>query len=305
VIDIKKIIEQTKDMKILYVEDNKESRDAMLSLLHEFFNDIVVAVDGEDGLKKFTQSKFDLVFTDINMPKMNGLEMSRQIKEIDVGIPIVVISAHTDTDLLLESIDLGIDKYLLKPIDAEQFTTTISELINELAKGESAKKDQFYIDNVTKLYNEYYFDHISEDYFANAKRYKHHLGLLIINIYNIEKINHIYGRIVTNNMMSEVAHLLRSIFRAGDVLIKTKRDNFLIIMPHTNVDGVRAVAKKVEKSINNSPKIHEELSFELEIKIGGCEIDLDNDLSFNHTLERAKDALDRAIEGTATTVIAE
>jgi len=65
------------------------------------------------------------------------------------------------------------------------------------------------------------------------------------------------------------------------------------------------VVKKVELSISNSPKIHEELNFDLEIKLGGCEIDLDNDLSFNHTLERAKDAIDRAIERTATTVIAE
>jgi len=92
---INDLVTYSKNLKLLYVEDNEEAREAVLVMLNEFFNNITVAIDGQDGLDKFNINNFDLIITDINMPKLNGLEMIREIKEINKNIPILILSACT------------------------------------------------------------------------------------------------------------------------------------------------------------------------------------------------------------------
>jgi response regulator RpfG family c-di-GMP phosphodiesterase len=114
--DIPVILEQTKDLNLLYVEDDKDTRESTLMLLSELFNNVVVAVDGEDGCKKFENNDIDLIISDINMPTMNGIEMSKHIKNISEDIPIIIISAITDISAMKEAIDIGIDCFISKPI---------------------------------------------------------------------------------------------------------------------------------------------------------------------------------------------
>ncbi len=129
--DFKNIINSTSKLKLLYVEDNKDARTSVLSILEEFFEDIIVCLDGEEGLRKFKEEKIDLIITDINMPKMSGLEMSRAIREIDKEISILVFSAYNEPKYFVDSIKLGVDGYLLKPIDMEQFLGVISKIIEK------------------------------------------------------------------------------------------------------------------------------------------------------------------------------
>jgi len=103
-----KLFDFAKTLKVLYVEDNEEARESTVALLSNIFNNIETGVDGKDGLEKFKKQKFDLVITDILMPRMNGLEMIEEIKKIDKNIPIIIISAYNGNDYLLKSIKLGV-----------------------------------------------------------------------------------------------------------------------------------------------------------------------------------------------------
>ena len=96
--EIKKISESTKLLNLLYVEDDTEVLLSTLKILHSLFNSVTVAVDGRDGLSKFKKDKFDLILSDIYMPKMSGLEMLEEIRKEDVQIPIIFISASTKKD---------------------------------------------------------------------------------------------------------------------------------------------------------------------------------------------------------------
>ncbi len=125
-------IEYSIGLNLLYVEDSQEAREMTLLLMEEFFDNITVAVDGQDGLDKFRENDIDIIITDINMPKMNGLAMAEQIRDIDKNIPILIISAHNESDILLKSIKIGIDGYLLKPINFEQFTDTLNRSTERL-----------------------------------------------------------------------------------------------------------------------------------------------------------------------------
>ena len=126
--ELEDIIKSTKNIKLLYVEDNQEARETTELILEEFFDEITVAVDGEDGYTKFRDKSFDLIITDINMPKLNGLEMISKIRALDNNISVIVLSAHNEPEFFDNSIQLGIDSYLLKPIDIDSFIDALSKI---------------------------------------------------------------------------------------------------------------------------------------------------------------------------------
>lgn len=126
------VLKLTKKMTLLYVEDNEGVRNNTLTIFKELFGEIIVAVDGEDGLDKFYDNKIDIVFTDINMPKLNGLDMSRKILNFDEDIPIFINSAHNETSYFTQAIELNIEAYLLKPLKIEVFFESLKKLIDKI-----------------------------------------------------------------------------------------------------------------------------------------------------------------------------
>jgi len=135
-------------LTVLFVEDEKELRNALGSAIGDEFAKFIVARDGDDGLKKFKKFKPDIVITDILMPIRDGLEMAKDIKQISRETPIVVLSAFSEKERLLKAIDVGIDKYLIKPIDPDELMLTINYIADELLS----------LDKVVELGGGYQFD---------------------------------------------------------------------------------------------------------------------------------------------------
>jgi len=137
--NFKEIVKVSKNLSLLYVEDNEDVRKATLYFLEEFFDDIIIAKDGSEGFQAFYDSnisesihKIDLIITDINMPIESGLSMAKRIRELDEHIPILILSAYSDTNYFLESISLGIDGYILKPIEMKQFVKVLNKVITKI-----------------------------------------------------------------------------------------------------------------------------------------------------------------------------
>jgi len=131
-IKVDELIKYSKELKLLYVEDNKDTRESTLLILENFFSDITIAVDGVDGLEKFKSNDIEIVITDINMPNMNGLEMSKKIKDINLDVPIFVFSAHNEAGFFMDAIKIGVEGYLIKPFNMEQFMQSLSKCITNL-----------------------------------------------------------------------------------------------------------------------------------------------------------------------------
>ncbi|ECL6734915.1 response regulator transcription factor [Campylobacter jejuni] len=123
--------QECKELIILVAEDEIKTRESLINVLSERFSKVIGAQNGDEGLKKFKKFKPDLVITDIAMPIMDGLDMAREIKEISDDVPIVVLSAYSEKERLLRSIDIGIDKYLIKPVDIEELFKVLDYLIGE------------------------------------------------------------------------------------------------------------------------------------------------------------------------------
>lgn len=102
---------------ILFVEDDEATRAALCQPLRRRVGTILEAANGAQGLEIFKSERPAIVITDINMPVMDGLRMSREIKAIDGKTQIIVATAHNDSKFLLEAIEIGVDQFVIKPVE--------------------------------------------------------------------------------------------------------------------------------------------------------------------------------------------
>ncbi|MCP4970010.1 MAG: response regulator [Arcobacter sp.] len=119
-----------KDVTLLYVEDDLMTLEEISYVLKKYIKNLIVAKNGQEGLSLFKKHNPDMVITDINMPVMNGLEMSEKIFKINPNVPIAVTTAHSDGEYLIKAIELGIDKYILKPINLKEVLVIIQKSLN-------------------------------------------------------------------------------------------------------------------------------------------------------------------------------
>ena len=135
-----KLLKYTKNLNLLYVEDDKHLVKEMTELFSNFFDDIQIAYNGEEALNLYKKEKFDIIISDIKMPRMDGIELSKQIKEIDSEQEIIIISAYNDSNKLMSLIKIGISDFILKPLDFQQFLQTILKVSKNLYYKKSTQK---------------------------------------------------------------------------------------------------------------------------------------------------------------------
>lgn len=113
---------------ILLIEDEEKiARFMELELKYEGF-DVAIASDGEEGYKKFSNEKFDLIILDLMLPKLNGLELCKKIKKTS-DIPIIMVTAKSDVADIVNGFEIGADDYLTKPFNMEELIARIKRFL--------------------------------------------------------------------------------------------------------------------------------------------------------------------------------
>lgn len=130
--DINEIQAQTRSMRALYVEDDNEVRQQTAKILKLFFHQVIDCGDGREGIDKFKAGKADIVFTDINMPGMSGLEMLERIKQIDPSVKTVIFSAYDESKFFTKAISIGVDGYILKPFTTEDLLSVLEKITQSI-----------------------------------------------------------------------------------------------------------------------------------------------------------------------------
>jgi CheY-like chemotaxis protein len=120
-----------KTITVLYVEDDYLIREQTKSMFQNLFKETIVASDGQEGLEAYKANKdqIDVVVSDINMPNMDGLEMSEAIHKLNPQVPIVITTAFTDENYLLKSLELDVSKYVTKPLKVKELAIAITEVV--------------------------------------------------------------------------------------------------------------------------------------------------------------------------------
>ncbi len=128
---------------LLFVENEEGIRNNLEEILSLYFKKVYIAVDGEDGFDQYEQHKPDLIITDIKMPQLTGIEMIKRIRQFDQTTDIVIISAYTELDDILTSVELNLLKYIVKPITQ----TKLEEIFSVFLKKHDKQKTVQLVDD--------------------------------------------------------------------------------------------------------------------------------------------------------------
>lgn len=178
-VDLIQLTEQTKKLTALVVEDEVVANDLLSSTFKNFFGEVTSAYNSVEALRMYEKVNPDIVFVDIIMPEIDGIELARRIRAINPNQIIIVISASNDIQKISESIEVGVNSFIQKPIDTKKIlemlqniaslvskrkkieTKTFSislpldiyELVDENAKAESISKNAVIIRALRSFYN--------------------------------------------------------------------------------------------------------------------------------------------------------
>jgi diguanylate cyclase (GGDEF)-like protein len=283
--NLKELKDIANNLTLLYVEDDNELRDIIEKYLLKFFTTVKACKDGEEALEEYKKNRYDIIITDIKMPRLNGLQMATKIKEINEMQDIIILSAYSEIENYVESIKIGIEGYILKPINYEhmnQLLFKVSTKIKNKKENEEYKnnleqiielktielKKQFLTDSLTGLYNKNYLDEILK---SNEKR-----SLLLINIDNFGILNDNYGFDIGDSILIQTAHLLESFEFSADIkhkLFRLQGDEFVFLFENDeNERKALFVANYIKKYFDtytfelNNLKIN--ISFTMAIDFG-------------------------------------
>ena len=120
------------NLKLLFAEDDEDTRKNYCEFFEIFFKTVYTAENGQEAFNIFTEIKPDIVILDINMPKMDGLTLSKKLRIIEPNLPIIIFSGNADQENLLDAIDTSITKFIVKPVKASVLQNTIESIANDI-----------------------------------------------------------------------------------------------------------------------------------------------------------------------------
>jgi len=272
--ELQKVKELTKDLTLLYVEDDLAVQSQFKVLIENLFDNVLVGSDGVEGLEIFKNNKetIDIVLTDIKMPHMNGIEMSKEIRKISPNIHIVVLTAFNDVEYFSEAIAIGVDGFIIKPILVQQLLSALYKSavniknekeiamyharIKEALDEKRAELENLYIhDRLTRCFNreklEKDIDGL-EDYI-----------LVVVNIDDFDGVNSTFGYKIGDELLKSFAIFLRDSFDLPPPIYRIGGDEFVLLFEKTGLEMVEGHISSINKQLKNT-----------QFDIAGCSIQI-------------------------------
>ncbi|WP_297484164.1 EAL domain-containing protein [Sulfurimonas sp.] len=256
---MKKLKELVCNFNVLYVEDEKASREQVGSIFKLLFHSLDIAFDGEDALQKYQPKRYDIVITDINMPRMDGIELIKRIKSQNPSQNIIIISAHNNSDYLLQAINLGIDNFIIKPIQIEQLSlvlTKIAQLIHaeKISKQYQQELEKELKEKTTILSNQLITDELTGLPNRNAllklaNTNNNIRTMLLISIDNFDNINITYGYDNSDILIQKIAHFLKSKMLKETKLYKVNSNEFAIVSFEKSLKEMNVFAHFLQQNV--------------------------------------------------------
>jgi two-component system, cell cycle response regulator len=273
-------------MTILIVDDTEANVSILQRALANVGYNISVAFNGEMALGLIPKLKPDLILLDVMMPGISGYEVCKHLKTDEdlKHIPVIFITAKGETEDVIEGFDVGAVDFIMKPFKLKEVCARVHTHLTLSAALKKLIQDSE-TDPLTGLYNRRTFLKRIENEAIRFKRNKNPFSILFGDIDFFKKINDTYGHAAGDAVLVNISHLLKSEKREIDQVARWGGEEFLVLLPETNIAGAVQHGNKIRKLISEKSFIYEgkeiniTMSFGVSIFNGETSIDKTIDLA--------------------------
>ena len=245
---------------VLSVDDDGELRELLHELISQMGHASVTAADGIDALEKMEEKQFDIVITDINMPRLNGVGLIKRIASDFSDTDVIAITGYQTEYNYTDIIALGASDFISKPINIDEFEAKIKRVVRERNMRFELRRLST-CDALTGLFNRRYLDENLPNEAIRASRQHYDLYLLLIDIDNFKVYNDKYGHQQGDRLLQELARIiLRSIRDNVDSGYRYGGDEFAATILHTNPQQALMVAERLRTEYNERNLVPTSLS---------------------------------------------
>ncbi len=245
--------------KILIIDDEVDILNILQALLETEGYEIVRAVDGVEGIERFEADRPELVITDVKMPKKDGLEVLRYVKEAGRDVDVLILTGHSDEATAIECLRRGAYDYLLKPLeDIDIFLAAVERALGKrdliLKNKELLKQleEMTIRDPMTGLFNYRRMHSDLDQEISRSRRYGRAFCLLLICVDQLAAPDAAPDKTVRDYVLNKLVGEMKKVLRACDTLYRFGDAEFLTVMPETPEEGAVALAARLRDRIGAS-----------------------------------------------------
>lgn len=257
-------------MNILIVDDEVAIRELVGEILEAEGHNITLAADGEDALQKFTLSWHEIVFSDIRMPKMNGIELLTAVKKINPITQFVIMTSHASIENSVGALKKGAFDYIIKPfedldvvVDAadraianlsgirrqEYLLDTLTRQNQELEGLNKKFREMAIRDGLTGLFNHRYAEERLDAEFERAGRFGRDLTVLFMDLDNFKFFNDTHGHQAGDEILQILSTLMVDAIREPDTLARWGGEEFIVIAPETGEEEGCLLGERIRMAV--------------------------------------------------------
>ncbi len=242
--------------KILIVDDDHAIRNSIQEFLTILDFKTYTADNAEEALSFLKAHHMDVIITDIIMNGMDGLEMTKVIKD-NYDTDIIVITGYTGNYSYEEAIHKGADDFIFKPVRFEELLLRLKRVLRERTLTQERTlmleklKKLAITDSLTKLYNSRHFYTQLKNEISRFARYQRPLSLLLIDVDHFKEFNDTHGHLEGDNVLYQIAKKITSCLRTMDTAYRYGGEEFTVILPETTCNSAMAVSERINEAVKN------------------------------------------------------
>lgn len=239
---------------IMIVDDEENILNFMKHALEDMGYKVTVYSDAENAIEEIKKEAYDLVITDLMMPKLSGTEFVKKAKKISPETDLIVMTGYPSVETAVKCMKLGATDYIVKPLDLEYINIIVERsLYKRNLERRAAEREHFEqisrVDGLTGLYNHSFFHDLLDAEISRSDRYKYNFSLLMIDIDDFKKINDNYGHQAGDTILKDLALILKSFVRKSDPVVRYGGEEFVIILSQTAKEHACIFADRIVKGV--------------------------------------------------------